>query len=227
MLIRVIDFETTGIPSEADRHAICEAGWCDVIGDENRWDETAPQSILVNPGRPIPIEAMAVHHIRDCDLVGAPTPDTAFAGLMLGADVFCAHNAKFEREFFAGGSVPWVCTYKCGLRAWPNAPGHSNQVLRYFLGVAIGEAFAMPPHRAGPDAYVTAFILIRLLAERSIEDLIKWSGEPAVLAKVGFGKHRGQKWSDVPRDYLEWILRQRDMDADVVHTAKQQLKEPT
>lgn len=223
MLIRVIDFETTGIPSETDRHAICEAGWCDVIGDK-RWDETAPRSMLVNPGRPMPIEAMAVHHIRDSDLAGAPTPDVAFRALMDGADVFCAHNAKFEREFFGGGSVPWICSYKCGLRAWPEAPGHSNQVLRYFLGVALGESFAMPPHRAGPDAYVTAFILIRLLAEHPLDDLIKWSSEPALLVKVGFGKHRGLKWSEVPRDYLDWILRQ-DMDADVKHTARHHLKQ--
>jgi hypothetical protein len=26
---------------------------------------------------------------------------------------------------------PWICTYKCALRVWPDLDGHSNQELRY------------------------------------------------------------------------------------------------
>jgi exodeoxyribonuclease X len=221
MLIRVIDFETTGMPPDA---GVCEVGWCDLVVGDGPTQIGAVQSILTNPGRPIPIEAMAVHHILDCDVAGAPSPDTAFAKLMEGADIFAAHNAAFERAFFAGGDIPWICTYRCGLRVWPDAPSHSNQALRYFLMHAIGDEMAMPPHRAGPDAYVTAHILRSLLSIRPSADLITWTSEPALLVKCGFGKHRGQKWADVPSDYLDWLLRQRDMGEDIHHTARHHLK---
>lgn len=220
MIIRVIDFETTGMPPDA---AIVEAGWCDLSVGDGPATIGPVEAMLINPGKPIPIEAMAIHHIRDADVEAAPPPDVAFLRLMDGADAFAAHNAKFEQAFFAGGSIPWICTYRCGLRAWPDSPSHSNQALRYFLGLEL-DGRAMPPHRAGPDAYVTAHILRSLLGLRSSEVLIRVSSEPALLVRCNFGKHRGKKWSDVPIDYLEWLTRQNDMDEDTKFTAKHYLR---
>lgn len=221
MLIRVIDFETTGMPPDA---AVCEVGWCDLIVGDGPTQMGQVHSFLVNPGRPMPIEAMAVHHIQDRDLAGAPDPSAAFSKLMDGADIFAAHNAAFEQAFFAGGERPWICTYRCGLRAWPESPSHSNQALRYFLTLVLDAEKAMPPHRAGPDAFVTAHILRSLLGVRPVADLVAWTKEPALLIRCGFGKHRGQKWSDVPTDYLDWLLRQRDMGEDIHHTARHHLR---
>lgn len=220
MLIRVIDFETTGMPPDA---AVCEIGWCDLAVGDGPTQIRDIHTTLTNPGKPIPIEAMAVHHIRDREVADAPVPTSIFAKLGIGADVFAAHNAAFERAFFTGGETPWICTYRCGLRAWPESPSHSNQALRYFLGLELDER-AMPPHRAGPDAYVTAHILRGLLGVQPVEQLIKWTNEPALLIKCGFGKHRGSKWADVPSDYLDWLLRQRDMGEDIHHTARHHLK---
>jgi len=223
MRIRVVDFETTGMPPDA---AVCEVGWCDVVDlpESSQRGIAAPVSILTNPGRPIPAEAMAVHHIRDADVADAPSPDTVFLNVMKGTDVFAAHNAQFERAFFAGGAIPWICTYRCGLRAWPDAPSHKNQVLRYYLGIALDEATAMPPHRAGPDAYVTANIVCVLLKLHPLSDLLTWSSEPALLITCHFPKYRGQKWADVPSDYLDWMLRQKDMGEDLHHTARHHLR---
>jgi len=36
-------------------------------------------------------------------------------------------------------------------------------VLRYWRNLVLDPALAMPPHRAGPDAYVTACLLAELL----------------------------------------------------------------
>ena len=232
MRIRVIDVETTGIPSETETHALVEIGTCDLVQSPSGWRIEAPVSTLVNPGRKIPIEAMAVHHIRDHDVADAPSPDRALLTLGEGATYFCAHNIDFERKFYAGGETPWICTFKSALRVWPDAPSHSNQVLRYFLDVDAQDDFdptlAMPPHRAGPDAYVTAFILRELIDQASIEDMVRWSSGPALLAKVGFGKHRGKRWSElaaIDRGYLEWIVDKSGMDdRDVRATAKHYLK---
>lgn len=226
MKIRVIDFETTGIPSETESHAICEIGWTDVYILEGDYSIGETRSALVNPGRPIPVEAMAVHHIRDSELAGAMSPDAACRILSEGADMWCAHNADFEAEFFGG--EPLICTYKAALRVWPEAPSHSLQVLRYWRQydelADFVPANAMPPHRAGADTYLTAILLRELLEHASLEDIAKWSSGPALLAKCGFGKHFGKKWSEVPPDYLSWIVNKSDItDRNVRATAKHYL----
>jgi exodeoxyribonuclease X len=68
--IRVIDLETAG----NGLTDVCEIGWQDVVLEENGlWTLTDERgAALVNPGRPISAETMAIHHIEDSDLVGAP-----------------------------------------------------------------------------------------------------------------------------------------------------------
>ncbi|TPJ70491.1 MULTISPECIES: exonuclease domain-containing protein [unclassified Mesorhizobium] len=222
MKIRVIDFETTGLPEDQTK-AICEVGWTDL---SDNWQITGHGEYFVNPGHPIPPVTRAVHHISDTDVAGAVTPDVACAGLMYGmepGDMFAAHNAKFERAFFGGGNHPWICTMQCAKHIFPEAPGFSNQVLRYWLNVdgdGLDPVAAMPPHRAGPDTLVTAFILRRLIFATSPAKLVELTSAPVVLGTVTFGKHRGMKWADLPPDYLSWIANKSDLGADEKHTAR-------
>jgi exodeoxyribonuclease X len=218
MLMRVIDFESTGLPPDA---AIVEVGWCDVVdgvvGEQG--------SMLVNPKRPIGLEAMATHHIRDHEVAGAPPIDLGLRRLMEGEpDVFVAHNAAFEQEFFKGGETPWVCTLKVARRLWPDAPRHTNTLLRYYLELELDEDRAMPPHRAAPDAYVTAHIVAKALQLASIEMMVKWTKEPSLLPRCNFGQHSGKAWADVPVSYLTWMANNEGMDADKRYTAKYHLK---
>jgi exodeoxyribonuclease X len=52
------------------------------------------------------------------------------------------------------------------------------------------------------------------------------SYQPKLLDDVAFGKHRGLKWSQVPRDYLAWLLAKRGFDPDVMFTAETYLRNP-
>ena len=63
---------------------------------------------------------------------------------------------------------------------------------------------------------------MRLLTERSIEELLKLSKKAVVLKKVGFGKHFGMLWADVPGSYLEWASRQ-DFDPDIKFTVQHEI----
>lgn len=214
---RAIDFETTGIPTETDKHAIVEIGWCDLADGVL----SLPQSVLCDPGRPIPHEAMAVHHITDDMVKGA----TGNVGVLGTPDFFVAHNADYERQFI-DTDVPFICTYKVALRLWPDAPSHGLQFLRYELGLPAPEHVAMPPHRAAPDAYLCAVLMQRILAFQgaNVEDMVRWSNGPALLPRIPFGKHRGAKWEDVPTDYLDWIVNKSDLDRDAKANAKHHLK---
>lgn len=223
-LVRVVDLETSGMkPPEA---GIVEVGWCDV-SDGHIW-LAGTGSSLVNPGHLIPPEAMAVHHIRNEDVVTAPPADVVLAQLFSGADIFAAHSAAFEQQFFSGGGKPWICTLKAARRVWPEAPGHSNQVLRYWLGLCVSDSAAMPPHRAQPDAYVTAWILHSLLKTgATLDQMVQWTKEPSLLPRVTFGKHLGKPWAELPRDYLQWLADKSEMDDDTKFTARHYLQKGT
>lgn len=226
MLIRVIDFETTGMPPDA---AICETGWCDLIVDRDAAGATRIEfgsrgAFLVDPGRPIPPEASAIHHIIDADVVCAPPPAVAYARLREGKpSIFIAHKADYEREFFPEEKACWGCTFKTALRIYPEAPSYSVQGLRYHLG--LGDQYraeCLPPHRAGPDSFATALLLREMILTAGVtgRQLLDWMVEPALLPRVTFGKkHRGQKWDDVPSDYLDWLLTS-EMGEDVKDTAR-------
>jgi exodeoxyribonuclease X len=223
--IRVIDFETTGMPDDAVK-AICEVGYTDLTAD---WKLSQTVSFLVNPGHPIPPQTRAVHHISDADVAGAVTPDVAMRTLMTSmqdGDVFAAHNCKFEQAFFGGGNHRWICTMQAAKHLFPDAPGFSNQVLRYWLNLdAEMEDVnrAMPPHRAGPDTYVTALLLSRLLYKAPVDELVRLTTAPVLLCDVTFGKHKGMKWADLPWDYLNWVANKSDLGADEKHTARHYL----
>lgn len=204
-IARVTDIETTGRQEDPDPR-ICELGFIDL--DLASMELANATEILVDPDQKMPPEVMAVHHLTDEDLAGQAHVLEAWGALNEGLgddDVVVAHNYEFER-FFLPMRQRWICTYKCAVRAWPDAPGHSNQVLRYWLGLELDRDRAQPPHRALPDAYVTAHILKALLRMRPISRLIEVTAEPIIFKTMTFGKHKGMLCKDVPTDYWDWYL---------------------
>jgi len=220
-MIRIIDFETTGIPPEAD---VVEAAFLDIdeIRREPIASDFAGHAFIVKAARQVTPEARAAHHITDVEISRGSNWQEIKAILSKGS-IFCAHNADFEKAFFNPNGSRWIDTYKCALRLWPEAPRHTNQVLRYFLDGCDPGKFGMPPHRALPDCRVTALVLIKALSLATVEQLIAWSADPPLLPRVPMGKHFGKPWSEVPTDYLEWATRQ-DFDSAVAHTVRIELQ---
>jgi exodeoxyribonuclease X len=222
-LIRVVDVETTSMDDPAE---MVEVGWTDVRLFPQGWEiETGPHSLIVNPGMPISFPAMAVHHITQSVAGGGMDPDQARADVAAGADYLCAHNVEFDSRFIRGHSVPWICTFKAARTAWPELQSHKNGSIRYERGLCLDDPQTEPSHRAGPDTWVTAHILLDLLKLYQPETLVEISTKPVLLLKVDFGLHAGKRWSEVPTDYIDWILHKSGMkdDAtkvDVVHTAR-------
>jgi exodeoxyribonuclease X len=226
MTIRVIDIETTGVDPATD--GIVEIASVDVYRSPEGHGITSEREFLVFPGREIPPEASAVHHIVDRDVAGARRIEEVIDGFKT-ADAYIAHNNRFERSFLDRyfGEQKWVCTFKCALRAWPDAPGHSNQVLRYWLGLL--EPFGrnrdnLLAHRAKSDAIVTAAIFVELCKVAKWSEMLSWSNEAALFTRLNFGKHRGMKYADAPADYLEWLAFKSEMDEDVKFSAEHWLK---
>lgn len=225
-VIRIFDIETTGVDATEDR--IVEIAAYDL----NPFDGSIiwAGDRLCNPGRSIPPEASSVHHLVDADvanekLFGQVWPEFSPPEIT----VYAAHNFDFESAFLpTPAGVDWICTYRAALHAWPDAPGHRNQTLRYWRGLDGRPGFdrdvARLSHRAAPDAYVTAHLLLDLLQIASVAQLITCTKQPKRYPMLTFGKHRGMKWAEVPGDYLVWLRDgKHEMDADWRACAKREL----
>ena len=221
----VIDTEATGTDTESDE--IVEIGAVEV--DPECPTVGIPESCLCNPGIPIPPEASAVHHIIDTDVKGAEGIASVLYRLCRKYDrdtYFVAHNAPFDRDVMDLGSIgenrKWIDTLRLAKHAWPDAPNYKNQTLRYYLTLPIPRS--LPANRVECDILCTAHVLLRAmeaLGTRDPEELIEVAARPVELQTVPFGKHKGEAWSEVPTDYLQWVLRTDfDDDIDIHHTAE-------
>lgn len=219
----VLDVETTGVEPETDK-VVEVAGMLLEDGVA-----VGQFQSLVDPGVPIPPGASAVHHLRDRDVAGQPSLAEALEPVRNNsADYYVAHNASFDAGFLnleqRVAVKPWICTWKCALRAFPEAPSYSNQVLRYWLDlpdpVCGGSA-----HRALYDAEVTAQLLLRLISTSTRENpyaaMAEISSKPGLMRRVSFGVHKDKLYSDVPTDYLNWILKKSSgWSPDQLYTAQ-------
>jgi exodeoxyribonuclease X len=215
--IRVVDLETAGNGPQD----VCEIGWQDVERDPGGVWRVADErgARFVNPGKPISPDTMAVHHIQNADVAAAPFWK-AIAPKILRPDggvlALAAHRASFEQRFcrpHLTGGTPWICTWKCALRLWPDLPSFSNQRLRYQrMPEGLVHDIGLPAHRAMPDAYVTAHHLRDMLNASSVEQLLLWSQEPGLLPRVPAGQNRGKAWCDLDIDALRALAADRDVD---------------
>lgn len=215
--VRVIDLETGG----NGPHDVCEIGWQEVVLSADgvwRLDEERG-GLLVNPGRPISAETMAIHHIRDQDVADAPLWKEIAPSVLkpkAGVLALAAHRAAFEQRYCTprlSGGTNWICTWKCSLRVWPHLASFSNQMLRYQRRPeGLVHEIGLPAHRAMPDAYVTAHHLRDLLNEVPVSTLIEWSSQPGLLPRVRSGPHRGRPWDGLPPEALEELAGDRDVD---------------
>lgn len=230
--IRVLDVETNG-PAPPAR--VIEVGVCDLIQLGDGWAIDMPVSWLCGADEISP-ETRAVHHIQLVEVRGMEpfSPVGITGGEHLSAcDVLAAHNAEFERQWFTPDDtdpIPWICTYKAALRLWPDAPSHSNGALRYWLEdqglIAPEHDLTMPPHRAGPDAYVTAHLLKAMLVLTTAAQMARWTKEPKMLPRCPIGQEwRGKPWREVDTGFLQWVTRQTSMDPDIIWNASRALTE--
>jgi exodeoxyribonuclease X len=225
-IIRCIDTETSGLEPPAQ---VVEVGFCDLVKAGDGWQVQEPQSRLYGVDD-LPPQVRAIHHITAAEVAGlAPFDPLALHAECVddGVSVIACHNLEFDQQFLGVTSTPALCTYKAALRIWPDAPSHSNACLRYWLGdqglLALDDAKAMPPHRAGPDAYVTAHVLKALLQVTTANQMVRWAAEPRLLPRITFGKHKGP-WDKAPTDYLNWVVTKSDLDADTKWNAERELE---
>jgi exodeoxyribonuclease X len=225
----VLDTETTGLDPKTCGVVELAAVAVDYDPVTRTFAEVGEFETLVDPGHPIPPEASAVHHLVDADVRGAPDRGLAVSRVLdmfFSPDVrFVAHNSRFDKSHLPElVDVNWLCTMK-GAREYLPDGKSGNQVLRYRLGLKPELPEGLFPHRALYDVRVTLEILKYLLLNHcTVEQLQAVTRQAQLLKTLPVGKHRDQKWSDVPLSYLQWMNSKGGWDEDVAFTLKSELE---
>jgi DNA polymerase III subunit epsilon len=201
----IIDTETTGMDPEADQ--VVELG---IIAFEYDPESgvvgpvVARYDGLEDPGRPIPPESIAIHHITDEMVRGKRFDELAVADLLAGVGLVIAHNAKFDRPFvekrlpmFAG--LPWACSMR---EVHWKAHGRASAALEF---LAYKAGFFYEGHRAEVDCLAVLAVLAQPLGGglgSGLKALLESARQPNLrIAAIGSAfetkdllKDRGYRW---------------------------------
>jgi len=192
---------------------------------------------LFNPGKPISIDAMVVHHITNKMVADKPQ----FKGsdeyhklqelLQDFSNIIVAHNAKFDMQMLEREGILTqrvICTLKLARYLDKNGviPKYNLQYLRYFLGLEV-DANA---HDALGDIMVLEALFSRLNAKFQendklrdpVREMINIGSKPVLIPRMPFGKHKDMLFSEVPTEYLQW-LSTTELDEDMAYTVKYHL----
>jgi DNA polymerase III subunit epsilon len=240
------DLETTGTDVRDDR--IVQLALVRVEIDGSRQTLAS----LVNPERPIPAGATAVHGIRDEDVREAPR----FAelrprveALLSGADLLGFNMVSFDLPLLqreirnAGGELDLKGRRLLdAMRIFHlKEPRHLTAALRFYCGRELEGA-----HDALADTIATLDVFDAQLARyddlprdaAALHELcnprddafldatrkLRWND--AGEATLGFGKHKGKTLRELARssrDYLEWMLRDDSFSAEVKDVLREAL----
>lgn len=164
--------------------------------------------------------AMAVHHILEADLQGQP--DYREFKLPTETRYIIGHNVDYDiRALQQCGvntdHIQAICTLALARRVWPDAEAHNISALIYLISQGSDKARTMlkGAHRADADIILTANILMHIVHKlniQNIEELYIASEDARIPRTINFGKHRGTAIQDLPADYIQWLLRQEDLD---------------
>lgn len=164
--------------------------------------------------------SMAVHHILESDIQDQPH----FSSFELPTETqyIIGHNIDYDiRAIQQCGvdtsNIKAICTLALSRLVWPDAEAHNISALIYMISKGSSKAREMlkGAHRADADIILTANILMHIIHHlniQNIEALYAASEDARIPRSITFGKHKGSAIADLPKDYIQWLLRQDELD---------------
>jgi exodeoxyribonuclease X len=176
-----------------------------------------------NPARKIHPRATDVHHIRDEDV--ADQPHHLTVSIPRDVEYIIGHNISFDMRMLACSGVDvsrfkTVCTLELARKAFP-------EFASYKLGALIDELFdpdfarqvSKNAHSALADVRMTELLLDKIIERMSwtkdIAQIHAMTASVGIPMRISFGKHKGMLLSDLPLDYVAWLLKQSNLDSDL------------
>lgn len=171
------------------------------------------------PSVPINERAFEVHKISLTDLADCPPSEDLQVPSM---NYFIAHNASFDHRMLGAPAVKRICTMELAKLLWKKEEvGNFKLTNLIETLVEDGAELVLEAHSALSDCYL-ALILLQKILDR-LPRVTTWEelytmqlpkgkapgqAKTKVIAKMPFGKYAGEMFCDIPKDYLQWLLKQ-------------------
>lgn len=252
--ISVLDTETTGVESDDDiiefsisfPSKVTE----DIDGIDNYTLRYKPLKDI--PPEASAVHFISTEDVANC--LNYSDDLENIDALMGCRDYFVGHNVQFDRrmmvdnEYKYRNSVSqylldedrWICTLRFAKKMFAEDVEFKNLTLSYLwykFGCYREVHRHVNAHAAKDDVFMCYQVLMKLIdiaIERGHIDesgdigaqIVDFCNKPMLYSCMPFGKHKGMKMSEVPLNYIEWMITNSDIldtsnpncDKDLVYT---------
>ncbi|ELA09231.1 exonuclease [Moraxella macacae 0408225] len=171
-----------------------------------------------NPQQKISYSSMAITRIFDEDVANMP-PHTDFA-LPNDCQYLIGHNIDFDCEVLANANcdlsqIKRICTLALARFCYPDLDGHTLGAVLCYLHPDIAKKNLAHAHGAKYDIWFTFLILKTMCKKLNIDNIAKLYEVAANARKpthMTFGKYKGMAINELPSDYVDWLLKQNEID---------------
>ena len=171
-----------------------------------------------NPQKPISLGSQSITQIFDEDVADKPL----HTNFVLPADCtyLIGHNIDFDCQVLVNAQcdldkVKRICTLALARYFYPSLDSHTLGALLCYFHPAIAKKNLKHAHGAKYDIWFTFLVLKSICEQQQIGDmdhLYALSEKSRIPSTMGFGKHKGILIKDLPSDYVDWLLKQADLD---------------
>lgn len=207
----ILDTETTNLSGVPIQIAYVEVSF---QGSEYKFDKQNVVSELYSCEEDISIAAMAVHNIIKADLEGKPHYSTF--KLPHNTLYLIGHNIDFdmsmlEKCYVNVKDIRTIDTLSLARQLWEGLDAYNLSAMMYFLLKDKSKAreVVAQAHDAGADILMNEYLLRHIIHKTkltSIEDLYQFGLQARIPTVMPFGKHKGQRISNLPVQYCQWAL---------------------
>lgn len=171
-----------------------------------------------NPLKKITLGSQAITGIFDEDVATMP-PHTDFQ-LPQDCAYLIGHNIDFDCEVLTNAqcelsAIKRICTLALARHFYPQLDSHSLGALLCFFEPKIAKKNIKFAHGAKYDIWFTFLVLRAICYHHHITDMAQLyhaselARQPTVMH---FGKYKGVAIKDLPLDYVDWLLKQAELD---------------
>lgn len=224
MTAYIIDTET----SQQEKPEVIELAWMQVgVSGLGELIEESSDSCRYKPTGPISCGARAVHHILDQELADCPPSSEV---KLPPCDYIIGHNVDFDWEMLGKRDVKRICTLALARSIWTKVEGHALGACMYRISTnhELTRERLRNAHSAEHDVRFCYELLDHFLTKNlknvtCMEDLWVICEAARVPTVWTFGKFKGKAIYEADKGYLNWCLKQADMDPYVKQACRQAL----
>jgi len=195
------------------------------------------------PNKPIDPQAAKVTGIYDKDVAHEPNIDSfklpEETSCLIGHNIGFDHKVLSYKDYSAPLKLDLICTKELSQLAFQGCNTKNNKLTTLFEHFYPKHtAILEKAHGAYQDCLMVYMLMYQILeklpAIESWEQLIKLCSQgkksyeelselKKVIEVMPFGKHKGTKMSEVPKDYLKWLAKQDGLSPSLENAIKLQL----